>query len=421
MGEAKRRKELGLMPTTFPVEVRATAGGEVTLTGGPDDPAVRERLLAGLRSALPGGRTWERGYRQLHLMMGRGEGPVATPEDFAAIPVPAQRRLTGDLVLGARTTPQDALPLGEGAHLRVRTSGTSHDGETWEPLSLPEDGMERLLHHPLARERGPLLGTLTAEHWREGRIDLDAEPPEALLEPLEDLVRAWNGEGDEWLERHLELLDGGPDGHAAPQAIRTRLELRGLPLLPSPANEPFAVVGEGEEALAVYPTALAYTLDGEAWLSYGDAEAGSPEDGTPGLGDLLTQMLDVQTVPVTVWADGRVEWVEGEVPGEQAERVRSDLRSATGAGDPAAWAEWTRTLLAETFADEAPGLSERQELPAVQGVRLDLPTDSLQDPDDPAQYFIESEVTFDGQTWRDLYAEELPQELREGGAGGAAN
>ena len=102
--------------------------------------------------------------------------------------------------------------------------------------------------------------------------------------------------------------------------------------------------------------------------------------------------------------------------GRAAERVRGDLRSATGAGDPAAWAAWTRTLLAETFADEAPDLSGRESLPAVQGVRLDLPADSLQDPDDPAQYFIESEVTFDGVTWRDLYAEEVPQELREGDA-----
>ena len=51
-------------------------------------------------------------------------------------------------------------------------------------------------------------------------------------------------------------------------------------------------------------------------------------------------------------------------------------------------------------------------LPPVQAVRLDLPTDALADPDDPAQYFIESEVSFDGQAWRDLYAEELPEELQ---------
>ncbi|WP_234009188.1 hypothetical protein [Deinococcus sp. NW-56] len=418
MGEAKRRKELGLMPVTFPVEVRAV-NGEVTLTGGPDDPAVRERLLEGLRSALPGGATWERGYRQLHLMMDRGAGPVATPEDLAAIPVPPQRRLTGDLVLNARSTPEDVLPLGEGASLRVRTSETSHDGETWEPLSLPDDGMEHLLRHPLARERGSLLGTLTAEHWREGRIDLDAEPPEALLESLEEVVREWHGEGDEWWARHLDLLETEGVEDAPPRAFRVRLDLHGLPLLPSPANQPHAVVGGGEEALAVYLTPLAYTLGGEDWLPYSDVEEGALESSN--FGDLLTQMLDVQTVPVTVWADGRVEWPEGDVPEEQAERVRGDLRSATGAGDPAAWAEWTRTLLAETFVDEAPGLSERGDLPAVQGVRLDLPTDSLTDPDDPAQYFIESEVTFDGQTWRDLYAEELPEELREGGAGGAAN
>lgn len=420
MGEAKRRKELGLMPTTFPVEVRAV-NGEVTLAGGPDDPAGRERLLDGLRSALPGGTAWERGYRQLHLMMGRGAAPVATPEDFAAIPVPAHQRLTGDLVLNARTVPEDALPLGEGAHLRVRTSETSHDGERWETLSLPDGGMEHLLEHPLARERGPLLGTLTAEHWREGRIDLDAEPPEHLLEPLEALIREWDGEGEEWTERHLELLDGGPDGDAAPQAIRTRLELRGLPLLPSSANQPHAAVGEGEDTLAVYLSPLAYTLDGEDWLPYDGVEADSSGSPSSDLSEMLTQMLDVQTVPVTVWADGRVEWAEGHVPEEHSERVRGDLRSATGAGDPAAWAEWTRTLLAETFADEAPDLPERGDLPAVQGVRLDLPTDSLTDPDDPAQYFIESEVTFDGEQWRDLYAEELPEELREEGASGAVN
>ncbi|MDL2345154.1 hypothetical protein QOL99_13470 [Deinococcus sp. MIMF12] len=418
MGEAKRRKELGLMPTTFPVEVRA-AGGEVTLTGGPDDPAVRGRLLEALRSALPGGGAWEQGYRQIHLMMGRGTEAVATPEDFAAIPVPAHQRLTGDLVLNARSTPETALLLGEGAFLRVRSSETSHDGNTWEPLALPDNGMEQLLRHPLARERGPLLGTLTAEHWREGRIDLDAEPPEALLEPLENLIREWDGEGDDWTRRHLDLLDGDPDRDAAPQAVRTQLELRGLPLLPSSANQPHAAVGEGEDMLAVYLSPLAYTLDGEDWLPYDGAEADSP--GSSQLGDLLTQMLDVQTVPVTVWNDGRVEWPEGDVPEEQADRVRGDLRSATGAGDPAAWAEWTRTLLAETFMDEAPDLRTRGSLPAVQGVRLDLPTDSLTDPDDPAQYFIESEVTFDGQTWRDLYAEELPDELREGGAGSAAN
>lgn len=409
MGEAKRRKELGLMPTTYPVEVRAM-NGEVTLTGGPDDPAVRERLLEGLRSALPGGGAWERGYRQLHLMMGRGTEPVTTPEDFAAIPVPPQRRLTGDLVLNARTVPEDALPLGEGAHLRVRTSETSHDGERWETLSLPGDGMEHLMRHPLARERGPLLARLTAEHWREGRIDLDAELPEHLLEPLEDLVREWHGEGSEWQARHLDLLGEDAAEDAPPQARRLRLDLHGLPLLPSPLNQPEAVLGNGEESLAIYLTPLAYTLDGETWLPYDEEEgAGDRED----LAELLTQILDMPTVTVTVWADGRVEWAEGDVPPAQAERVRGDLRAATGAGDPAAWAEWTRTLLAETFAGEAPDLAERGDLPAVQGVRLDLPQDSLTDPDDPAQYFIESEVTFDGKQWRDLYAEELPQELRE--------
>jgi hypothetical protein len=54
-------------------------------------------------------------------------------------------------------------------------------------------------------------------------------------------------------------------------------------------------------------------------------------------------------------------------------------------------------------------------------VKLDIPKDALGDPDPLAQTFMESEVTFNGQDWRDLYSEELPEELQPYAAGQGAN
>ena len=43
--------------------------------------------------------------------------------------------------------------------------------------------------------------------------------------------------------------------------------------------------------------------------------------------------------------------------------------------------------------------------------RLAIGTDALHDDDPLSQTFMESEVSFDGTTWRDLYDEDLPPEL----------
>lgn len=422
MGEAKRRKQLGLMPTVHPFEAAIAPDGTVTLRRGPDDAALRERLLAALRETQPGGAAWPAAFRRAHVLAGLAEQPLETVADLEAIAVPPHRRLSGELVLGfdparlerSLTALREYAPLEGGAALRVRVREHSHDGERWESLPEPADpldGLRHLMRHPLAREQGRLVATLRAEQWREGRIDFDLEPPEDLLEDLEALVREWHGAApDLWAQRHAETLELPEDeweDAPVPVARRLTLELRGE----TPLGSPFAVAHLGGWEVHLDPERSAYSLDGETWLPYGDPDAVPAEDGPGEFGELLTSMLDVETVPVTVWADGRIEWAGDAVPAEQAGRVRDDLRGATGAGDPDAWAAWTRALLTETFADEAPWLAAQARLPDVQAVRLDLPADALADPDDPAQYFIESEVSFDAQNWRDLYGEEVPEEL----------
>lgn len=425
MGEAKRRKQLGLMPTVHPFEAEIAPDGAVTLRRGPDDAALRERLMTALRETQPQAEGWARAYRRAYVLAGQAREALRTPEDLEAIPVPPLRRLAGELVLGfeSRTLEDDPVRLmreyallDATTALRVRTRQHSFDGERWQSLPVqsdPLDTLRELLRHPLAQQQGRLVASLRAEHWREGRIDFDPEPPEELLEELEALVRDWHGGGPEgWEAAHLDTFaraeaDPPPGEAGAPTARRVTLELREE----TPLGSPFALAHLRGLEVHLDPDAGAYTLDGEAWQLYADPEAAPAEEDASGLGELIHSMLDVDTVPVTVWADGRIEWAEGDVPGEHADRLRGDLRGATGAGDPGAWAAWTRALLAETFADEAPWLAGEEELPSVQAVRLDLPEGALADPDDPAQYFIESEVSFDGQAWRDLYAEELPEEL----------
>ncbi|MBB5233095.1 hypothetical protein [Deinococcus budaensis] len=428
MGEAKRRKQLGLMPTVHPFEAEIALDGTVTLRRGPDDAALRERLLTALRETQPQAEGWARAYRRAYVLAGLAREALRTPGDLEAIPVPPLRRLAGELVLGfgARTLEDGSPGLtrdhalldgdGDGAALRVRTRQHSFDGERWQSLpgqADPVAGLRELLRHPLAQQPGRLVASLRAEHWREGRIDFDPEPPEEMLEELEALVRGWHGGGPEgWEAAHLGAFaraEADPPGEeGTPTARRVTLELREE----TPLGSPFALAFLGGLEVHLDPDAGAYTLDSETWQLYADPGAVHTEEDSSGLGELISSMLDVDTVPVTVWADGRIEWTPGDVPEEHADRLRGDLRGATGAGDPAAWAGWTRALLAETFADEAPWLGGVGELPPVQAVRLDLPTDALADPDDPAQYFIESEVSFDGQAWRDLYAEELPEELQ---------
>ncbi|EYB66626.1 hypothetical protein DEIPH_ctg079orf0005 [Deinococcus phoenicis] len=423
MGEAKRRKQLGLMPTVHPFEAELDAGGQVTLTHGPADAALREQIVAALRETQPTGDAWPRAYRRAAIMAGLPEKLLRTREDLEAIPVPPLRRLTGELVfnLDPRTLRGDALravrdylPLEGGAVLHLRRQETSQDGGRWESLPEPEhplSGIQYLMQHPLAREQGALVARYDAEHWREGRIDFEPEPPAEQLEELEGIVRRWHGgTPEEWAERHFETLDlpeEEDDDARVPTARRVRLELRESVPLASLVNLAFTTLGEQEVHISL--DHRFYTLDGETWHAYGNPDA-QLEEGGGELGEFLADMLDVETLPVTVWADGRLEWPGGGVPEEHAERVRADLLRATGAGNPGAWAAFTEGVLRDMFTPDTPALEDLDALPVPQAMRIDIPVDALTDPDPLAQTFIESEVSFDGETWRDLY-DDLPEEL----------
>ena len=417
MGEAKRRKQLGLMPTVHPFEAVLDTEGNVTLARGPEDAALREQLLSALRETQPTGAAWATEYRREYIMAGLPQKLIETRADLEAIAVPALRRLTGELVFNpdrraleadSQNLKREYHALEGGAYLRVRREEHSSDGARWGalPQASMQERLQYLIQHPLAGEGGEVQATYQAEHWLEGRIDIEPDPPAEQLDDLENLVRMWHGEtAEDWAESHagaLEVSGVEADESQVPVARRVQIELREL----TPFSLPLSVLSEYGVAL----DSVAYTLDGETWLSYDDPDETLDEGGSE-LGELFSQMLDVETVPVTVWADGRVEWEEGSLPGEHADRIRDELLQATGAGNPEAWATFTGGVLRDMFSDEAPHLAEHAALPVPVGMKIDLPADSIQDPEDPAQYFIESEVTFDGEHWRDLYGEDVPEEL----------
>lgn len=418
MGEAKRRKQLGLMPTVLPFEAQLHTDGTVSFVRGPDDARQRRLIEDALTLTQAFGAGWEGEYRGVQVLSGGYRGNrLVTAEDVQAIPVPPLRRVTGELVLGKNAADVDGVALEvEGGAVRLRDQRHSLDGERWEAfptLRDPQRIMRLLEDHPAFKLQGELIGQFTAEGWAQGRIDITPDPPEDLLEALEDVTRLWHGATPEqWADIHRETLDD-PQAEV-PQARRTTFELRRAAPLQSPLSEVFAIRRDAE----FFPTEhQTYTLDGETWHAY-DNPGAVAEEGN--LMPELAEFFDMNMVPVTVYADGRVEWQEDDIPAEHAERIREDLRESTGAGNAEAWAEWTTRMFTETFAEEL-DVPEGTKLPAPVAVRLDLPADALTDDSPLAQTFIESEVTFDGQQWRDLYDEEVPEELSAFAAGQQEN
>ncbi|MDO4264015.1 MAG: hypothetical protein Q4C67_07445, partial [Deinococcus sp.] len=147
-----------------------------------------------------------------------------------------------------------------------------------------------------------------------------------------------------------------------------------------------------------------------AWYSYVDPTAEPTESE---LSEFFSQILDLGTVEVTVMADGRVSWNEDEVAADHADRLRHDLLEQTGAGDPDRWAEFARTALVDAYEDTAPFLADipAADFPVPRGLKLDVPLDAIEDAEHPNELLFESQVTFDGASWTDIYLEELPAEL----------
>ncbi|GGO31266.1 hypothetical protein GCM10008949_27010 [Deinococcus humi] len=406
MGEAKRRKALGLMPTVHPFEAQLGASGEVTLVRGPDDAGLAQTIVDALQTTQSSGAAWASEYRTALVLSGAHAGMLSTAQDVEAIPVPDLRRVTGELALGPQgsSSEQVSIPV-EGGAIRLREQRHSFGGERWETLGAPrspQQVMSALQNNAAFNLQGELIGRFEAEHWQAGRIDIEPDPPEDLLEVLEDVVREWDGETEaQWAELHRDRME---DRDApVPLVRRSTFELRRPAPLQNPLGSVFAIRA-GVEFVPVME-ADTYSLDGETWASYADPDA---EVDPTHLPPELASIFDMETVGVTVHADGQVEFAE-DVPEEHRERIEAELREATGAGNAAEWAEWTTQMLRETYGDELTVI-EGKTLPVPVAVRLDLPEDALQDPDPLSQTFMESEVTFDGQQWRDLF-DDVPPEL----------
>lgn len=408
MGEAKRRKQLGLMPTVYPFEAEVTNEAKAKLVRAPDDPKLRDTLINALEHTQLSGDAWASEYRTALVLAGQYHNTLYTAEDVQKVPVPALRRIAGEVVLDKKLDDVEGVAIAfDGGVIRLREQRHSFDGQKWESFPALRDPqkVQRLLsEHPAFGLEGELIGQYRVDQWAEGRIDVDPEPPEGMLELLEDSAREWHGSSPaQWEQLHTEFLGdhATAEQEAAPLARRSYFELR----KPAPLQNPTRNIFNTRHNTEIYPlVGQLFTHDGETWHAYEHPDKAVEDELAAGIADLF----NMETVVVTVYADGRVEWDEGEVPEPQAERVRADLLETTGAGNPEKWANWTRNMLLDTFYLED---QEGVEIPVPQAVKLDIAKDAIADPDPLTQTLIESEVTFDGENWRDLYEEEVPQEL----------
>ncbi|GHF93652.1 hypothetical protein GCM10017783_01910 [Deinococcus piscis] len=441
MGEAKRRKQLGLMPQTHPFEVIAqpqSDGWQFDWLRVPQGDLARV-LESSLKESLPGPAGWAADYRTRWVAAGRPTDYLNSVDDVEAIRVPERLRLSGELLTGfdprsLKDRDDDAASrfflLGsastgegeEGDHmaLHLREQQVAFAQGRWEPLpsaAMGERALKFLMQHPIARERGALQATYQVTHHREGLVTVDPEPPAELLGALEVLAQTLHGQGeDAWAAAHQQMIErtewadeaGRELPQGAPAARRLTFELRERAPLNTPLTTP---VGEwGELVILVGQGSTEFSPDGTVWYSYVDPSAEPTESE---LSEFFNQILDLGTVEVTVMADGRVTWDESEVAAEHADRLRRDLLDQTGAGEPARWAEFARAALVEAYEDTAPFLAEvpAADFPVPQGLKLDVPLDAIEDAEHPNELLFESQVTFDGKTWADIYLDELPAEL----------
>ncbi|WP_261665380.1 hypothetical protein [Deinococcus sp. Marseille-Q6407] len=443
MGEAKRRKQLGLMPQSYSFEVVAQPreeGWQLEWLRAPENSGLARTLEEGLLDSLPSPGGWAADYRTRWVAAGRPTDYLNSVDDVEAIAVPERLRLSGELLTGfdprslrdrddetaSRFFLLDSEALsgnessGGQTALRLREQEVSFGGQSWEPLpaaEMGERGLKFLMQHPIARERGELEAVYQVTHHREGLVTVDPEPPAELLGTLELLALTLHGRDEaSWAEAHQQMIErtewADEEGRALPQGVpaarRLTFELRQR----SPLNTPLtAPVGEwGDLAILVGQGSTEFSPDGAVWYSYVDPSAEPTESE---LSEFFNQILDLGTTEFTVMADGRVSWDEEEVDEEQGSRLRGQLLERTGAGDPARWAEFARTALVDAYEETAPFLAgvPAADFPVPLGLKLDVPLDAIEDAENPNELLFESQVTFDGDHWADIYLDELPAEL----------
>ncbi len=369
-------------PEPLPFEIVLENDGRITVMQAPDGDDAMNAIANAIIQTQPFGDGWAGEYRTLHVLSGAAAGPVQTLADVQAIPVPHWRRLRGEL---------------RGTQLTLTARDLSDDGEHWRPYpEVQEADLSREAQHPAFGITGAPLERFNAVQWREGRIDLEPDPPEDVLELLEYVIQTFNGLGEGWKVRH-EQFGGDPAG--LPEAKRVTFEVRQLAPLYSPSEPPFA----RQSNLEFWPLLpLEYSANGKKWTAYPISSDPEAAQGAPVLTDdnadesddpmnLLSKLFDMQTVTATVGQAGDVTWDEGAIDEQHAEALRGHIREALGAGDPQKWAELTQTLLPEGVTG-TPSAVRVQIMKAL----LDSAPGML------AQSFAPVALTTDGQTWHDL-------------------
>lgn len=367
---------------------------------GIDREELASQVVQTLVQTQPFESAWEAEYRTIYLLSGASGHSVTTLEEVQAIPVPQWRRVRGVL---------------DGNQLSLTEMSVSDDGQDWRPYPVFSDLRQEELH-PAFNLPGKVVGQFTTLHWREGRIDIEPDPPADVLELLEGVVQAMNGDGDAaWAAQHGQF--GGP-ANVKPEAKRGTIEVRELAPLFSPSMPPFARQGR----LEFWPLVpLEYSLDGKKWLKYplggevDDLPASSAsaaqneqtaalaallggrtsddsddDDGEDPFG-MLSSLFDLQTASVTAYADGRVEWPEGDIPAEHAEALRHSILQATGAGNAEVWQARTAELLPEGETGQVQALQLQ-----VMKQLLDAAPGMLE------QSFAPTALSLDGTNWLDI-------------------
>ena len=388
MGEAKRRKLLGLMPTETRFSFQVERGQGPIWTGQPP-PAELVAEVAGILGEILGNTpgSWDSQYRKLALQHAEREYRSRTEIDAIAVPdaVRGVAVLVSNLKLDQSQESMEKVlkyhKLASGQYVYLDALETSIDTQTWMPrlqrLTRSQSQSHRGLDEPLPE--GPTLGFTV---WRDGRAELTGAgttkledlAPEAV-EALQNEMAGWYGKTPEkWDEVYREHLDYfGPaeltreeiEVAVAPLARRGMLSLLADHHVLPPFS--FSAFGVPGYHVSVDHRDETVSFDGETWV--------------PLPGDEDTQQLSV-----TAWQDGRVEWDDADadlqLTGEQAQQLRALVRQYVG-DTPEQWAEEGRRLLFDYHGGELVGEMDPdgeiadERLPVPVAVRLLVPTGQL--------------------------------------------
>jgi hypothetical protein len=281
MGEAKRRKQLGLMPEVENRDVILHRSGQV------EGDAVPETVLERLSTWAETGERWDARYRTTFIGTGLPRELLNTDDELKAIPVPEKMRLRLGLLSGSAAWREkelesnpDAFFEENGQRLRqmnIRATEYEFAGQWAElPEFDSEEALRYLTQHP-AVMAVPAGEDFAVTVWRggeqDGKTSFDPQPDAAHADALSRAARELLGDSvddsdEAWLEDHHSLLDDtlGEDNEAAPIARRVVLRLSSAPLVLSPAVQ---VLGRSSELDVSYaPGGEGYSQDGETWHDY---------------------------------------------------------------------------------------------------------------------------------------------------------